>query len=78
MRTIAAVLIEVSLVPLYGGQMPYLEMLGWLRERGFHAAFFSSVHSRRRRGAEWEYNVFCARDNSEIFTSPSGVKRISG
>lgn len=75
LQKVAAVLIEVSLVPLYAGQMPYLEMLGWLRERGFHAAFFSSVHSRRRHGAEWEYNVFCVRENSTVFAFPSGMKR---
>ena len=69
------VLIEVSLSPLYTGQASYLELLETLRAKGFHAAFFSSVHSRQRHGAEWEYNVFCARENSNVFTLPSGVKK---
>ena len=49
-------------VPLYTGQKSYLEILGELRARGFNAAYFSSVHSRRRHGEEWEYNVFCVRN----------------
>ena len=61
LEKISAILIEVSLVPLYKGQKSYLEILGELRARGFHAAYFSSVHSRRRHGEEWEYNVFCVR-----------------
>jgi FkbM family methyltransferase len=62
LNRVAAVLIEVSLVPLYTGQKSYLEILGELRARGFNAAYFSSVHSRRRHGEEWEYNVFCVRN----------------
>lgn len=61
LEKITAILIEVSLVPLYTGQKSYLDILGLLRARGFHAVYFSSVHSRRRHGEEWEYNVFCVR-----------------
>ena len=61
LEKITAILIEVSLVPLYTGQKSYLDILGALRTRGFHAVYFSSVHSRRRHGEEWEYNVFCVR-----------------
>jgi FkbM family methyltransferase len=61
LEKITAILVEVSLVQLYKGQKPYLEILGDLRARGFHAVYFSSVHSRRRHGEEWEYNVFCVR-----------------
>ena len=62
LEKITAILVEVSLVPLYAGQKSYLELLGELRARGFHAVYFSSVHSRRRHGEEWEYNVFCLRE----------------
>jgi FkbM family methyltransferase len=74
LKKVEAVLIEVSLAPLYTGQRPYLETLGLLRDHGLHAVFFSSVHSRRRHGAEWEYNVFCVRENSPVLMFPSGSK----
>ena len=51
--------------------------LGLLRDHGLHAVFFSSVHSRRRHGAEWEYNVFCVRENSPVLMFPSGRKKKS-
>ncbi|NJL07471.1 MAG: FkbM family methyltransferase [Methylacidiphilales bacterium] len=58
---VEAVLIEVSLVPMYDDEPGYLDMLGHLRSLGFHAVFFSSVMGRRRLGEEWEYNAFCVR-----------------
>jgi FkbM family methyltransferase len=61
LEKVAAILVEVSLVPYYTGQKSYLEVLGDLRKRGFHAGYFASVRSRRRHGEEWDYDVFCAR-----------------
>ena len=61
LNKVAAVFIEVSLVPLYAGQKTYLEILHDLRARNLHAGYFASVHTRRRHGEEWEYNVFCVR-----------------
>jgi len=69
LNKVAAVFIEVSLVPLYTGQKSYLEMLQELRTRDFHAVYFASVHTRRRHGEEWEYNVFC------VHGFPGGIPR---
>jgi FkbM family methyltransferase len=70
LEKITAILVEVSLIPLYTGQKSYLELLSELHARGFHAVYFLSVHSRRRRGEEWEYNVFCLRQLPDQAKTP--------
>lgn len=56
-----AILIEVSLKPLYVGEVYYLEMLSYLREKGFHVVYFSPVVNRQRLGEMWQVDALLIR-----------------
>lgn len=57
-----AVMLEVSLLPSYEHETPYLEMLSRLRDLGFHAVYFSPVLNRNRLGEAVQMDAFLVRD----------------
>lgn len=56
-----AVFIEVSLRSVYAGELNYLDMLTWLRDRGFHAVYFAPVLNRQKLGEMWQMDVLLLR-----------------
>ena len=58
---VKAILIEVSLKPLYVGEVYYLEMLSYLRDKGFHVVYFSPVVNRQRLGEMWQVDALLIR-----------------
>lgn len=58
---VKAILIEVSLKPLYVGEVYYLEMLSYLREKGFHVVYFSPVVNRQRLGEMWQVDAMLVK-----------------
>lgn len=56
-----AMLVEVSLKPIYEGESSYIEMLSWLRDLGFEAAYMSPVVNRNRLGRMFQVDVLLLR-----------------
>lgn len=56
-----AVFIEVSLRAVYAGEENYLETLGWLKTRGFHAVYFSPVLNRKKLGEAYQMDALLLR-----------------
>ena len=54
---VRAVLIEVSLRPVYVGEIYYLEMLSYLREKGFYAVYFAPVVNKPKLGEMWQVDA---------------------
>lgn len=57
-----AIMLEVSLLPMYEHETPYLEMLSRLRELGFHAVYFAPVLNRNRLGEAVQMDAFLVRN----------------
>ena len=45
-----ALMLEVGLIPLYENELPYIEILTWLRQKGFRTVYFSSVIRKKKLG----------------------------
>jgi FkbM family methyltransferase len=56
-----AMLIELSMKPVYHGEVHYLDMLSYLREKGFHVVYFSPVVNRARLGVMWQVDALLIR-----------------
>ena len=61
MGHVQALLIELSLKPVYEGETYFLEMLSYLRELGFHVVYFSPVVSRAKLGEMWQVDALLVR-----------------
>lgn len=61
---VEAIFLEVSLIPVYEGETPYLEMLMWLRQNGFNAIYFAPVLNRQRLGEAYQMDALLVRDFS--------------
>lgn len=58
---VKAIFLEVSLIPVYEGETSYLEMLSWLRDRGFNAVYFAPVLNRQRLGEAYQMDALLVR-----------------
>lgn len=58
---VTAIMMEVSLIRMYEHEVPYIEMLGRLRDIGFHAVFFSPVINRKKLGETIQVDAFLVR-----------------
>lgn len=57
-----AVMLEVGLVPVYENELPYLELLIWLRKQGFHAVYFSPVINKKKFGEAYQLDAFLVKN----------------
>jgi len=57
-----ALILEVGLIPLYENELPYLELLTWLRKKGFHAVYFSPVMKKQKLGEAYQLDAFLVKN----------------
>lgn len=61
LKRVHALLIELSLKPVYSGELHYLDMLALLEDKGFHAVYFSPVVDRQKLGEMWQVDALLVR-----------------
>jgi FkbM family methyltransferase len=70
LNRIEAIWLEVGILPCYAGEWSYLDMLGALRRKGFHAIYLAPISPRRRLKETVQMDVLAVRNPPATFAAP--------